>query len=145
MWNYTVHVISISNSNVTDFTEPPQIVFTPTAMIEVYAEITVVTRCIGFSKDGIIPTIQWQYDGNVLTNSTESVVIYNSKIQSAENDLVFIESILALCDVGVNDTGDYSCTLSNSFRSAESSYTLNVKPTCKSCYSVCSYPFLSYH
>lgn len=113
-------------------------------MIEVYADITVVTRCIGFSKDGI-PTIQWQYDGSVLTNSTESVVIYNSKIQSAENDLVFIESILALCDVGVNDTGDYSCTLSNSFRSVESSYTLNVKPTCKSCYSVCSYPFLSYH
>ncbi len=102
-------------------------------MIEAYAETTVVTVCVGYGKDEV-PRFLWKYEDNVLTNNTPSVVIYESL--SVENDLVFVQSILTLCDVGLNDTGNYSCTANNSFGNAESTFTLNVKPNRKSCYSL---------
>ena len=56
-----------------------------------------------------------------------------------ENDLTFIESVLTLYDVGSEDAGNYySCTVNNSIGSAESSFTLHIKPN-SSYYSLCMY------
>ena len=85
--------------------------------------------CVGYGKDEV-PRIQWKYEDNILTNDTPSVVIY--KALSTENDLVFVESIITLCDIGLNNTGNYSCIVENSFGIAESAFTLNVKPNRKS-------------
>ena len=129
----TLNILSISNVIINP-TEPPQILLAPAATIETHAETTVVTVCVGYGKDEV-PSIQWKYNGNILTNGTLSAVTY--EVQSTENNLVFIESILTLCNVGVNNTGNYSCTANNSFGDAESTFTLNVKPNRKSCFSVC--------
>ena len=87
-----------------------------------------VIVCVGYGKDEV-PDIVWKHDDNILTNGTSSVVIYEAQVM--ENNLVFIESILTLCDVGLNDTGNYSCTANNSFGNANSSFNLNVKPNRK--------------
>jgi hypothetical protein len=105
----------------------------PSVMMEAYAETTVVTVCVGYGKDEV-PRLQWKYEDNVLTNNTPSVVIHESLVM--ENDLVFVQSILTLCDIGLNDSGNYSCTADNSFGNAESTITLNVKLNGKSCCSL---------
>ena len=109
--------------------EPPQILMAPSATIEAHAETTVITMCLGHGKDEV-PGLQWKYMENILTNDTPSVVIHEAL--STENDRVFVESILILCDVGLNNTGNYSCTVNNSFGNMESTFTLNVKPNRKS-------------
>ena len=105
--------------------EPPQILLAPTTTIEAYAETTIVTVCVGYGKDEM-PRVQWKRDDNILTNDTPSVVIYEAL--STEIGLMFVESIITLCDIRLNDTGNYSCTADNSFGSAESPFILNVKP-----------------
>ena len=109
--------------------EPPQILLAPSTTIEAYTETTIVTVCVGYGKDEM-PRVQWKHDDNILTNDIPSVVIYETL--SIENGLLFVESILTLCDIGLNDTGNYSCIADNSFGSVESPFTLNVKPNRKS-------------
>ena len=101
----------------------------PSTPIEAYAETTVITMCLGYGKDEV-PRFQWKYMENILTNDTPSVAIHEAL--STQNDRIFIESILTLCDVGLNNTGNYSCTVDNSFGNAESTFTLNVKLNRKS-------------
>ena len=81
--------------------------------------------CVGYGRDEL-PHIIWKYGDGILTNDTPGVTIYEAQV--TENDLTFIESVLTLCDVGSEDAGNYSCTVNNSIGTAESSFTLNVKP-----------------
>lgn len=120
--------MSNSNGNINP-TEPPQIILAPNTNVETYAETTVVIVCVGYGKDEV-PDIVWKYDDNILTNDTSSVIIYEAQVM--ENNLVFIESFLTLCNVGVNDTGNYSCMANNSFGNTDSTFALNVKPNRKS-------------
>ena len=109
--------------------EPPQILIAPSANIEAYDETTVVTMCMGYGKDEV-PRLQWKYMENILTNDTPSFVIHET--QCTENGRIFVESILIFCDIGLNNAGNYSCTVNNSFGYAESTFTLNVKINRKS-------------
>ena len=127
-------------TNVVYPAEPLQILIAPSAPIEAHAESTVVTMCLGYGKDEV-PRLQWKYMENILTNDTPSVVI--NEALSTENDWVFVESILTLCDIGLNNTGNYSCTVNNSFGNVESIFTLNVKPNCKNWYLLCVYSYVS--
>ena len=109
--------------------EPPQILIAPSPNIEAYAETTVIIMCMGYGKDEV-PRLQWKYMENILTNDTPSMVICET--QGTENGRLTVRSILTLCDVGLNNTGNYSCTVNNSFGYAESTFTLNVKINRKS-------------
>ena len=108
---------------------PPQIVVAPTDSLEVDAGTTVTYVCVGFGGDEP-PNILWQFGDTLLSNDTSALVtVYDSEV--VENGLTFTQSILELCSVVVNDTGEYSCTASNSRGSNSSSFTLDVKPRSK--------------
>ena len=110
-------------------TEPPQLVVTPNASIEVDAGTTVTYVCVGFGEDEP-PNIIWEFGDQLLNNDTSSLVtIYESQVE--ENRLVFSQSILELCSVEVENAGMYSCTANNSRGSNSSTFTLNVRPRSK--------------
>ena len=109
--------------------EPPQIIIAPNTITEAYDETTVVNVRVSFGRDEV-PSIIWKFGDTILTKSTPDVSIYEEQV--TVNDLVYIESILTLCNVGFDDAGNYSCTTNNSIGSSESSFTLHVKPNRKS-------------
>ena len=101
----------------------------PTDSLEVDAGTTVTYVCVGFGGDEP-PNILWQFGDTQLNNDSSALVtVYDSEV--VENGLTFTQSILELCSVVVNDTGEYSCTASNSRGSNSSSFTLIVRPRSK--------------
>ena len=111
------------------FTEPPQLVVTPNASIEVDAGTTVTYVCVGYGEDEP-PNIIWEFGDQLLSNDTSPLVtIYESQLM--ENRLLFTQSILELCSVEVENAGNYSCTANNSRGSNSSTFTLNVRPRSK--------------
>ena len=111
------------------FTEPPQLVVTPNASIEVDAGTTVTYVCVGYGEDEP-PNIIWEFGDQLLSNDTSPLVtIYESQLM--ENRLLFTQSILELCSVEVENAGNYSCTANNSRGSNSSTFTLNIRPRSK--------------
>ena len=109
--------------------EPPQLVVTPNASIEVDAGTTVTYVCMGYGEDEP-PNIIWEFEDQLLSNDTSSLVtIYESQV--VENRLVFSQSILELDSVETENTGMYTCTANNSRGSNSSTFTLNVRPRSK--------------
>ena len=101
----------------------------PTDSLEVDAGTTVTYICVGFDEDEP-PNILWQFNDTLLSNDTSVLVtVYDSEVVG--NGLTFTQSILELCSVEVENTGEYSCTASNSRGSNSSSFTLNVRPRSK--------------
>ena len=88
---------------------------------------TVISLCSAYGGDEP-PNITWKFGDELLTNdSLDLVKIFET--QSIENGLVFMESILELCAVDLNDTGVYSCTAINSRGRDSYNFTLDVVPT----------------
>ena len=108
------------------FTAPPQIVVAPTDSLEVDAGTTVTYVCVAFGEDEP-PNIFWQFNDTLLNNDTSSTLVTVYESQVVENGLVFTQSILELCSVEVDNTGEYSCMANNSRGSNSSSFTLNVR------------------
>ena len=101
----------------------------PTDSLEVVAGTTVTYVCVGFGGDDP-PNISWQFNNTLLGNDTSALVtVYESQV--VENSLTFTQSILELCSVDVDDSGEYSCIASNSGGSNSSSFILDVKPRSK--------------
>ena len=124
-----VEIVLITHFFLSTFTEPPQLVVTPNASIEVDAGTTVTYVCVGYGEDEP-PNIIWEFGDQLLSNDTSSLVtIYESQL--IENRLVFTQSILELCSVEVENAGNYSCTANNSRGSNSSTFTLNVRSRSK--------------
>ena len=57
------------------------------------------------------PSIEWFYNGTMLSNDTEVTILY----ELVEiGGVTFAQSILEVCGVEGEDSGEYSCTASNS-------------------------------
>ena len=89
---------------------------------------TVNYVCVGYGESED-PTIMWKF-GEILTNDS-SVTIYQKRV--VVNNLTFIQSILELCSVRVEDAGTYFCSAVNSVGNSTSNFVLNVR--------VCTYMY----
>ena len=102
---------------------PVQLVITSNASIEVDIGRSLLYICVAYSQDEPT-TILWHYENALLTNST-TVDIYETQL--SEFGLNFTQSIFVLCNVGVEDSGLYSCTANNSKGCDSFIFTLNIK------------------
>ena len=60
-----------------------------------------------------IPDITWFREGDQqIDNQTSNVVLHEGLIELA--NLTFVESIIRLCPVDMNDIGEYNCYANNS-------------------------------
>ena len=84
---------------------------------------TVNYICVGYSKDE--PTnILWNFRNKTLTNDS-LVVIYETIL--VVNNLTVTQSVLELCSVNLEGSGQYSCTANNSMGNSTSNFALDVK------------------
>ena len=92
---------------------------------------TVNYVCVGYGESED-PTIMWKFGEIPLTNDS-SVTIYQKRV--VVNNLTFIQSILELCSVRVEDAGTYFCSAVNSVGkfNSTSNFVLNVR--------VCTYMY----
>ena len=82
---------------------------------------TVTFSCVGFGAPAVLTS--WSLNGVTLQNSS-LITIYET--QTVQQGRVYSLSLLELCSVGAYENGDYSCTASNGFSSANSITQLNV-------------------
>ena len=71
------------------------------------------------------PSIAWKFGNELLTNDSLDLVNIFEEIV-VHDGLEFVESVLQVCDIDMNDTGVYSCMANNSRGSDSSNFTLNV-------------------
>ena len=79
--------------------------------------------CVSYGENQTA-NILWQFgDTNLMDDSL--VKVYNTTV--TVNNLVFTTSILQLCSIKLEDSGQYFCTASNSMGVDSFNFTLNVK------------------
>ena len=83
---------------------------------------TILLTCFGFGIP--LPDITWSMDGEALSNSSR-IIFHNDLVTI--NEVIFVRSILELCNVAVTDEGIYSCDLRNTLGSSSDSFYLNVQ------------------
>jgi len=81
----------------------------------------VALACVGYGQPQV--EISWSTGGETLLNSS-SVAIYEREFD--HDGILFKESILELCSVTVEDSGDYTCIISNTLVSANSTTKVTV-------------------
>ena len=83
---------------------------------------TVLFTCVA---TGDLPlSISWSREGSVLQNDSQRVAIYEEEFD--ENGIVFVQSILQICNTGTGDAGIYSCTAENATANITASFELTV-------------------
>ena len=82
--------------------------------------------CIGYGKPS--PSISWQRNGENLTDSSLKFTVTETNVL-IEN-IVFVKSVLLLCNVSELNSGDYTCTADNAVQEP-SSENFSVTVQCK--------------
>ena len=85
------------------------------------------SQCVWRTVVTSLPVSCGNFGDELLTNDSLDLVIPNIFEEIVVHDsLEFVESVLQVCDVDMNDTGVYSCA-ANNFRGCDSSnFTLSV-------------------
>jgi len=77
------------------------------------------------------PSISWNRGGIVLNNDSR-VTIYEDLV--TENEMIFVQSILALSSAEEADSGQYSCFAENTLGNDTASFVLTVNAQSKQHY-----------
>ena len=102
------------------FAEPTELLIVPVNRSIVDPGKTAYFVCVGLSEFEHTDII-WNYNGQQLTN--ESLVgLYNTEV--AHGGHMYTSSILELCGLNLDRTGNYSCTTGYSRQADSSSFTL---------------------
>jgi len=84
----------------------------------------VVLACVGIGNPS--PSVSWSTDSVYLSNSSQ-ISIYEELV--TEDGVVFVQSILEICNVDEADGGQYTCTVSNALNNASVDFELSVMAT----------------
>ena len=98
-----------------------QIVIRPQQLAQVNAGSSMTLACVAYGDP--IPTISWNKGSSRLTNSSE-VTIYQEVLNIS--GLIFAKSILEICALDVDDTGQYSCFAESSTSNDTANFELSV-------------------
>ena len=106
----------------------PSLVITPTSYSVDYGS-TVLMTCVAYlgpdTEDHSSAAISWTDPaGQQLSNDSDSMVTIYTETQT-QNGLVFLESILEICSVGVSHSGQFSCRAANSIGSESFSWNIS--------------------
>lgn len=106
----------------------PSLVITPTSYSVDYGT-TVLMTCVAYlgpdTEDHSSAAISWTDPaGQALSNDSDSLVTIYSETQT-QNGLVFLESILEICSVGVSHSGQFSCRAANSIGNDSFSWNIS--------------------
>ena len=105
----------------------PSLVITPTSYSVDYGS-TVLMTCVAYlgpdTEDHSSAAISWiDPAGQQLSNDSDSMVTIYTETQT-QNGLVFLESIVEICSVGVAHSGQFSCRAANSIGSESFSWNI---------------------
>ena len=94
--------------------------------MDILAGDSVLLTCIAYGKPS--PSISWQRNGENLTDSSLKFRVTETNV--LVEDIVFVKSVLLLCNVSELNSGDYSCTADNAIQGS-SSDNFSVTVQCK--------------
>jgi hypothetical protein len=104
------------------------LVITPTSYNVDYGS-TVLMTCVAYlgpdTEDHSSAAISWSDpSGQQLSNDSDSMVTIYTETET-QNGIVFLESIIEICSVGVAHSGQFSCSAANSIGSESFSWNIS--------------------
>ena len=117
------------------------IVIAPPPNTDADTNSTVLFTCVAYGNP--TPSISWYADYELLSNDTDSdtsVKIYNTVFEI--EGVLFVQSVLELCGITLDDQGPYSCVAENYLNISSAEFYLNVlgkliNGCCALCVCVC--------
>ena len=103
--------------------ESARIVVRPGNLSQLSPGDTLTLSCVGYGNP--LPSVFWSRSGTnqVLTNSSQ-ISIFEETL--SESGVTFVKSILQVCNVQPNMTGEYSCTSQNELGNETATFELTV-------------------
>ena len=94
----------------------------PQDKVQAYANNTVVCTCVGYGKP--VPYITWERNSNEL--GSDSRITITESLVTDSSGVIYVESVLKICDSRVSDSNWYSCTAENELGRDVFSFELSV-------------------